>query len=404
MPSSSTFLRGRRFLVGALCLVLALAGAAPTGVSGAETLPDGPWGLVTVTPLPLTPPSSVAARLRPPRASTWELQGPDLAAIDHILAAGGLSGEQRETVLALGAFDPARPGRWTVTPPDALRWSLTPAQRRQLYHELARFEGNPSFILPGVLPASPAAWGAADLNPELHYALDRLSFPRRGMRCLADGDLLTPFIRDEAEHQRLLRLLTTIPAVKLELTRASLERRATVAAYWQLPGGRSADAVLAWFDAFPDVETIDVVQLLPPRSRAMINTYAAPRGDGLLSNCFWTALNFNQPATDDRLLARGTSDDTCGVLAAEILARDFEEVSPPYHYGDVLALLLDVGGQTLLEHTMVHVAGDIVLTKNGYTAAQPYVFMRRADLDRAYPYPRALRLVGYRRRADPPAP
>lgn len=366
-------------------------------------LPPGPWGLIEVAPLPLEPPDPALEQQDYPQGQEWAVNAPDDAAVDGFLARAGLPAATRQRLLTLGRRDAEYPSFWA---PDDIRLNLTPRERVLLYDWLGLYWRNPFHVVPIPLPPRDhPAWAEAALNPALEARLHQLTFERRGLFCLVDGDLLPPLVRDHAEALRLKRLLAFSPALQLDLKRESLAQGESLSRYWTLPGIRPARETLGWFDRSPALDAIGVWNLLPDNARQLFNTFLPPQPDGRMVNCFWASLNFTAANPDDRLLASGRIDDACADYAYEVLQRDYERVSADFRFGDIIALSNTVGDTTMLIHVMVYIAADVVLTKNGCAPTQPLVFMRINDVERYYPTPRVLQISVWRRRGvTPPVP
>ncbi len=380
---------------------LALALAALLRAPAQSLLPAGPWGTIAVYEIDLQPPDEAIRHHSLPIAREWAVLAADDTAVDGFFARAGLEPGLRHTLLAHGHRDPADPSFWVVEPPDATRRDLDAATRAQLYHALAQYWRNGVHVLPLPVPTSAAAWALANLNPTLRAAISQLSFERRGQSVLVDADLLIPLVRDDAELLRLKRFFSTTHALQLELQRSSLAHRDSLIRYWSLPGLRSPADVIAWLDQSPELPAVDLWNLLPSNARRLYNAFMPPQSGGRLYNCFWASLNFAAYPPDNQLLVTEDLDHDCAAYAFERLQREYEIVSPPFQFGDQMALINRAGEEATLEHVMTYIAADIVLTKNGYSPTRPLVFMRVKDVLAAYPTPVPLQLTVFRRRAAP---
>ena len=75
------------------------------------------------------------------------------------------------------------------------------------------------------------------------------------------------------------------------------------------------------------------------------------------------------------------------------LATHFYQVARPTLYGDIVFLLDDRGEAV---HSAVHIAADIVFTKNGNNYAQPWMLMHLKDLLSMYTTDNPPQVVVYR--------
>lgn len=90
------------------------------------------------------------------------------------------------------------------------------------------------------------------------------------------------------------------------------------------------------------------------------------------------------------------------MLRREHLYADYDVISTPDRLGDVIALL-DRNFEAL--HLCNVVAGDMVFTKNGYSMLQPWILMRRADMEAYFLTDhQAVRTAYFRRLPPPPSP
>ena len=173
-------------------------------------------------------------------------------------------------------------------------------------------------------------------------------------------------------------------------------------AYWVKPGGKPASGLLRAFDRSPELETIDLIHLLPPLPRKLLHTFPDGGFAPLQANCFWLSLNFFNPTPDRRYLPGSEDFGQAAAEAMQTLQRDYEPAQPPFRFGDVLALISENRDSHELVHMVVYIADNIVLTKNGRTPNSPFVLMTFADIEQTYPWPIPLNVHGYRLRSDAP--
>jgi hypothetical protein len=145
-------------------------------------------------------------------------------------------------------------------------------------------------------------------------------------------------------------------------------------AYWSDNERRKDVLPLLWSLA-ESHQSIDIIHLLPPFVRKLLNGY--PPFElaikGRMPDCHWSSLNFfNYEPRDYYLDTR---------LASSHVLENFEPATAPYRYGDKLLFLTP---QMHCFHSCVYIAGDIVFTKNGDNAANPWILMQLGDLEQIY--------------------
>ena len=137
---------------------------------------------------------------------------------------------------------------------------------------------------------------------------------------------------------------------------------------------------------------IDLLHILPPTARKLMNTYPSETllMHGRMPDCHWSSLNFfNHEPREYFLNTR---------LAAYHVIERYEKVAAPYRYGDVLVFSQPNGDAY---HSCVHLAGDLVFTKNGENAATPWIMTQLRDLQSVYVEGKGNSIVAYRQRSEP---
>ena len=111
---------------------------------------------------------------------------------------------------------------------------------------------------------------------------------------------------------------------------------------------------------------------------------------GTLPDCHWTSLNFFNYDPHEYLLDSR--------LATSAVLENFSPVEPPYKYGDVLFFLNTTTGDAY--HSCVHLADNLVFTKNGRNLLSPWLIMRLDDVKKIYLYRGDGRVQGFRRNPE----
>jgi hypothetical protein len=135
------------------------------------------------------------------------------------------------------------------------------------------------------------------------------------------------------------------------------------------------------------------VHLLPGLARTFLYRYpkltAADYDRPVIANCFWTALNFFLPQPDDRFL------DVAYALAK--LKTDYYIVQAGFQLGDIIAFL---DADDRIFHVVVHLADNLVLTKNGVSPMAPWIILPLEQVKGFYRSRSAEPRLIYHRRKD----
>jgi hypothetical protein len=123
---------------------------------------------------------------------------------------------------------------------------------------------------------------------------------------------------------------------------------------------------------------ISVAHLLPPLPASQLYEYPLAgdgSADGAVHDCHWTSINF----------FRRTPDPLCAQPGhlTQTLQTDYYTVPDVPRYGDVVMLTKPDGTAV---HSAVVLADDIVFTKNGATAAHPWMISTMPALLRRYSF------------------
>ena len=353
------------------------------------TAKPGPWGDLEVRTVYLEPPESLLAVVAKPSTVTrWTFEQTTANAVRETLAKAQVPAPVIERL-----FSPVRlvtSGNSVVLLPEVEDLTaLSVESRSALYLELAKHAANeyqrdPVFILGGDVDD----WmQGASLTASQQALFRRLLWKRGGALVFSDVQALLGLAKTPDDVNAVFRSITRVRSLIVELKLPLTTDRQTFIDYWS--AGQTDAPRLAFIKAITQRrarQTVDITHFLPSiiRQRA----YTFPEMDlglkGRFPDCHWTSLNFFNLAPKDVYL------DT--KLAAEHLLKDYEVVDAPYRFGDVLCFLDE--GEGL--HTCVHVADDIVLTKNGDSILAPWALMQLKDVDAIYRRSANTRVQGYR--------
>jgi len=372
-------------LLAAVCWGV-VVGAA---VEPVLTSKAGPWGQLESRTVYLEPPESLLAVVAKPSTVTrWTFDQATPNAVRETLAKAKVP----EAVIAR-LFSPVRlvaSGNSIVLLPDVEDLTaLSQESRGALYLELAKHAANeyqrdPVFILGGDVDD----WmQGASLTPAQQALFRRLLWKRGGATVFSDVQALLGLAKTPDEVNAVFRSITRVRSLLVELKLPLVGDRQGFIDYWS--AGQADSSRLAFISAVTQrraPQTVDITHFLPSLVRQRVYTFPEMELGlkGRFPDCHWTSLNFFNAAPKDVYL------DT--KVAAEHLLQDYAVVDAPYRFGDVLCFLDD--GEGL--HTCVHIADDIVLTKNGDSILAPWTLMQLKDVDAIYRRSPNTRLQGYR--------
>jgi hypothetical protein len=364
--------------------VVAVAATEPMWVTK-----PGPWGELEVRAVYLEPPESLLAVVAKPSTVTrWTFEQATPHAVRETMTKAKVPPAVIERL-----FSPVRlvaSGNSVVLLPEtADLLALDSECRSLLYAELAKHAANeyqrdPVFVLGGDVED----WlQGAPLTPAQQDLFRRLLWKRGGALVFSDVQALLGLAKSPDEVTAVFRSITRVRSLLVELRLPLVADRKAFIDYWT--SGHEDASRLAFINAVTQRrarQTVDISHFLPPLIRQ--RAYTFPEMDlglkGRFPDCHWTSLNFFNVVPKDTYL------DT--KLAAEHLLKDYEVVDAPYRFGDVLCFLDE--GEGL--HTCVHIADDIVLTKNGDSILAPWALMQLKDVDAIYRRSPGTRIQGYR--------
>ena len=395
------------FLLGAGAAVARLArplppsgvgGSAPSRAPGGRAdalfrVSEGPWGELETTDIQLDQPMEyVAFEDSTPKATFWRFQGIPPAEARALMAGCGLSNDQIEAALA-GSRVVYDGTTTVVTPGEELVLSLDPSVRERLYALLARWPENTTMRQPYHLAEGDfsSRLARSGVDAESIRRVGALLYRRGGNALFSDVELVLrhlPAVEDRLVFLKSLSLQTATLANLRLRPGCDIDK---ILGYWAgVPGVRAKDLrpLLESIRDAPDGGSLNIIYLLPPFARSRLYTFPMPaeEGDGR-GDCHWSALNFHHDPPDDRLMD--------AAYASERVRADYYPIGRPSRCGDLVFLLDGSGG---VIHSAVHLADDLVFTKNGINVGQPWILMRMSRLLKVYTFGSEPKVVFYRRR------
>lgn len=358
--------------------------------------PPGPWGALEYYRIPLDAPESYLQFLTTPSQQVeWSFPAGNEATLQGLLQEAGMTDAEIRLVTN-GSTILSSSEIMRVFPKDETILTIPYGTRKKLYQALSRYGENRYHLRPIYIDSENlSSWFAGTNIPRSAIEdISLLAYPTPRERGYFFAD--TPFtlrrassILDEKEILRgLLRKQSLI--VRLRITQDSLTKE--IDEYWT--AGYKNKAVMPLLEsvvAANNGAAIDIAHLLPATPRQLLNRFPSP-ADGIggrLPDWFWTCYNFF------RFVPREVYADS--PERGQLILDEFVPTLPPLHFGDML--LLNSGPRTV--HGCIHIADDIVFTKNGPDLFSPWVLMKLEDVVAYHDLYGDISLSVYRK---PPAP
>jgi hypothetical protein len=357
----------------------------------------GPWGKMRCTYIYLEAPKSLVDTFPLPNTRPrWTFMQTDQPQLPDLFKRAGLSDAFVSVLL-----DPKNivleDGRCHLFPPLPDLEAMTPESRTIIYTELSKYPDNEFHADPVLIVGqSVEEWyRTSKLRPEIIAKIGQMSYKRGDTIAFSDVSAILNYARGDGEARAIFKAFTRTRAlmVKLEVDRTTNVE--DIVSYWTLGMGLRRKDVEPLVQSIIDtdgIEALPLSHLLPPLARKLMYTY--PGMDlakhGVMPDCHWTSLNFFNFEPHEYLLDSR--------LATSAVLENFEPVQPPYKYGDVLFFLSNTTGDAF--HSCVHLADNIVFTKNGRNLLAPWVLMKLEDVKKIYLYHGDGYIQAYRRKAN----
>lgn len=362
---------------------------------------EGPWGKLSYYYFYLEAPAHLIELfpLRNPR-TRWAVPLEQEAAFRGVLESLPLSAEQRSSLFNpdnLGVGD----GLYVIFPPAEVIETLHPDARSILYNYLARFPVNIDIQNPvRIRSGSVEDWArGTTMRPDLVARMKAMTYFKGDLMLFADFPYLISLARSEAEARTLQKHSSRVRSMVVRLNVKEGPSVEEIMPYWTTGLGLRRKEIESMMQAAidtPGVTGFDLVHMLPPLPRKLLYTYpdASMAVDGVLPDCHWTALNFFNYNPEPIYLDE--------FFAASRLLAGFEQVEPPYRFGDALVFLTE---EMNAYHSCIYLAADLVYTKNGRSLYAPWTVLNLKDVQSTYPdfEGKPLRVQGFRRVRPQPA-
>ena len=288
----------------------------------------------------------------------------------------------------------AEPERFLLHPPVALLARLTADERRELYRLLAGWPGNKPERWPLVFrdaAALRALSGREGIPVALMDRAAALSYPFAGGLAFSDFSVVAVEFPDPEVLFRFLQLASRVESVIPRLRLSTAKSVSETLAYWTI-NYRNPFA-LPLLEALAESETVGGTELesfLPGSIRHRLFDLS-PEGvsHDLSLNSFMIAASLAAPL--------GEPADPAVFFAW--FERQFQPVSPPFRFGDVLVLQSE-DGETPVSYACAFIYEDLVFAKDP-SGLGLWRFMRLAELRQRNPHFARADFVAWRRVPSP---
>jgi hypothetical protein len=352
----------------------------------------GPWGQFQYSRIAIAMPDEYAAYEPVREPIRWWFDGFSRERVESLFRDAGLTPEQLVS-LGQGGWDISSKGV-VVNPPRQLVADLSPVSRGRIYEVLSGnplndAQHSPEVLYPEYLEEHLESSG---LGAETLGMFRKLLYPRGSGVLFSDPQVIVPTLQNGQDRQRFQQLVHRRMTFLVQLVIDETSDIDAMVAYWDFPGRpKGLRTLFESLARVPGGGELDIAHLLPPFARRRLYTFPDPSTDpsSLTHDCVWTSLNFFNDQPDDRL------EDP--EYKSKVIEQEYRRVDSP-RFGD-LALLLNPSTE-LSVHAAVYLADNLVFTKNGFSAMQPWVLMTLSDVVTFYSItsPDRLKLQYYRRK------
>jgi hypothetical protein len=372
-------------------------GAASTAISspGVFEANPGPWGRLVCAYVYLEAPQTLVEGFPlPSPIPRWTFPVSSLASLPDLFAKTGLS----ETFISkiLSPQHVVKDAAFVhLLPPMAELEAMAPEVRTAVYTELAKHPENEYYASPVlIIGTSVEEWyKGSKLRQEIISKIKQLSYVRGETTAFSDIPLLLNYAQSDSEARAIFKACTRTRNLMIRLKLNKQSDAEEIVRYWTFGVGirrKDLEPLVQSVIELDGVDDIGISHLLPALARKLLYTYPGldMAKNGIMPDCHWTSLNFFNYEPHEYLLdAR---------LATSQVLEQFTPVNPPYQYADVLFFLDNNTGDAF--HSCVHLADNLVFTKNGRNILSPWVIMRLEDVKKVYLYQGNGHVQGFRRK------
>ena len=331
---------------------------------------EGPWGQLEYYRIPLACPESTMRLLPSPSQQVeWVFDTKDLDVVRERLRSTGFPIADVDQLLNAENRAEGESGM-RIFPPAGLVSSLSPTLRGRIYPLLSTDEKNRFFKHP-IFFHSPnlSRWFEGSTLPDqVIQEIANLAYPTPSGKgfYLSDIAHLMHMVGSSQSERTLMKALLRKPAIVARLRLGPQRDLDKLADYWTA-GYRFKDVVplMESVQKAPGIEHIEISHLLPPDARSRLNSFPT-QIDGVTGrypDWFWTCYNFYH------FYPKNVYADS--PERSQILESEFTLTMPPYQFGDLIVFRKNAEPV----HGCIHIADDIVYTKNSADLFSPWILM-----------------------------
>jgi hypothetical protein len=331
----------------------------------------GPWGQFQYNRIAISMPDEYAPDDPGGEPIRWWFEGASREQVESLFRDAGLTPEQLGS-LGQGGWEVSAKGVF-VNPPRQLVADLSPVSRGRIYEALSGSPVNEAQHSPEVLYPDYAEerLESSGLSDQTLGMFRKLLYPRGSQMLFSDTLVVLPTLQDSRDRKRFEQMVHRKMTFLVQLVIDNTSDIDAMVAYWDYPGRpKGLRTLFESLARVPGGGELDIAHLMPPFARKRLYTFPDPSKDPSAPkhDCVWTSLNFFNDQPDDRLADPAYTH--------RLIAQEYEKVDSP-RFGDI-AVLLGPNKQSV--HAAVYLADDLVFTKNGYSALQPWMLMTLADV------------------------
>lgn len=355
----------------------------------------GPWGKLLCAYVYLEAPQSLIEGFPLPSPTPrWTFPNNFLPSLPEFLAKSGLSQSLITTLLSSKHM--VKDSEFVhLLPPLTELENIPPASRALIYTELAKYPENEYQADPVLIIGTTIEewYKGSKLRPEIIDKIKKLSYKRGETIAFSDIAVLLNYAQSDSEARAIFKACTRTRNLMVRLMLDKGANAEELIKYWSFGVGirrKDLEPLILSIMELDGVDDLGISHVLPALARKLLYTYPGldMAKHGIMPDCHWTSLNFFNFEPHEYLLdAR---------LATSQVLEQFTPVEPPFQFGDVLFFLDNSTGDAF--HSCVHLADNIVFTKNGRNILSPWVIMRLEDVKKIYLYKGNGRIQGFRRK------